>query len=242
MFFFRNLASEKAKTMEKKKTERADLENKRSLFTEVGLVATLLLVFVAFEWKTYDKIELQDLSDTRTVAEEEMIIQTNQNTPPPPPPPPPPAVVDQIEIVDNKVELKNDFMPIDASTDQKEVIAYTPPAAVEEEVEEQEIFQIVEDKPGFPGGEEALMKYIAENVKYPTIARETGIQGTVYVTFVVEKDGSVTDVRVLRGIGGGCDEMAVSVVKSMPKWAPGKQRGKAVRVQFNLPIRFTLAG
>ena len=94
--------------------------------------------------------------------------------------------------------------------------------------------------PGFPGGDVARMKYLRDNMKYPQMARESGIQGKVFVTFVVEKDGKVTDVRVLRGIGGGCDEEAIRVVKSMPKWNPGKQRGKPVRVQFNLPIIFKL--
>jgi protein TonB len=86
------------------------------------------------------------------------------------------------------------------------------------------------------------MKFLQDNIKYPQMARESGIQGTVYVTFVVERNGNVTDVKILRGIGGGCDEEAVRVVQNMPKWEPGKQRGKPVRVQFNMPIKFTLAG
>jgi protein TonB len=94
--------------------------------------------------------------------------------------------------------------------------------------------------PAFPGGDEARIRYLNENIKYPQMARESGIQGRVFVTFVVEKDGNVTDVRVLRGIGGGCDEEAVRVIKNMPSWNPGKQRGKAVRVQFNMPILFKL--
>jgi len=96
--------------------------------------------------------------------------------------------------------------------------------------------------PSFPGGEAARMKFLQENINYPQMARESGIQGTVYVTFVVEPSGAVSDVRILRGIGGGCDEEAVRVVQSMPEWFPGKQLGKAVRVQFNMPIKFTLQG
>ena len=103
-----------------------------------------------------------------------------------------------------------------------------------------EIFTVVEEQPGYPGGEEARISYLQQNIKYPEEAKELGIQGKVFVTFVVEVDGSITDVRVLRGIGGGCDEEAIRVVKSMPKWVPGKQRGVPVRVQFNLPIKFTL--
>lgn len=103
-----------------------------------------------------------------------------------------------------------------------------------------DIFTVVEDMPTFPGGEEARMKYLMENIKYPEEARTKGIQGTVYVTFVVEKDGSISNVKVLRGIGGGCDEEAIRVVSKMPNWKPGKQRGKAVRVQFNMPFKFNL--
>ncbi len=109
-------------------------------------------------------------------------------------------------------------------------------------VEELEIFTVVESMPEYIGGDEARMSFLQENIKYPQLARESGIQGTVFVTFVVETNGSVTDVRVLRGIGGGCDEEAVRVVKIMPKWKPGMQRSKPVRVQFTMPIRFTLQG
>ena len=111
---------------------------------------------------------------------------------------------------------------------------------VEEVVEEPEIFTIVEEMPSFPGGEAELFKYLGSNIKYPAMARDAGIQGIVYVTFVVKEDGKISDVRVLRGVGGGCDEEAVRVVEKMPSWKPGKQRGKSVRVQYNLPIRFTL--
>jgi len=103
-----------------------------------------------------------------------------------------------------------------------------------------EIFTIVEDSPEFPGGQDSLMSYLMNNIKYPHAAMEDAIQGTVYVTFVIETDGAVSHVKVLRGIGGGCDEEAVRVVSSMPAWKPGYQRGKPVRVQFNLPIRFIL--
>ncbi len=106
--------------------------------------------------------------------------------------------------------------------------------------EPEEAFVVVEEAPAFPGGDEARIKYFMENVKYPKEARDKGIQGTVYVNFVVEKDGSVTGVNLLRGIGGGCDEEAVRVVKDMPKWIPGKQRGEVVRVQFNIPVKFVL--
>jgi protein TonB len=114
-----------------------------------------------------------------------------------------------------------------------------PPPPVEVEAEP-EIFTIVEEMPNFPGGEAKLFEYLGKNIKYPQMATDMGISGVVYVTFVVDENGKVKDPKVLRGIGGGCDEEALRVVRNMPPWEPGKQRGKAVRVQYNLPIRFTL--
>ncbi len=227
--------------MEAKKTPKADLESKRTFFIQVGLVIALGLMLVAFEWKTYD-VEQMDLSARQVeTVEEEMVEITQQNKPPPPPAPP--AQTTLIHIVEDDVEVEDDLI-IDAEANELTVIeAYTPPAVTEEEeVSEVEIFTVVEESPSFPGGDVARIKFLQQNIVYPQMARESGIQGTVYVTFVVERNGNVTDVRVLRGIGGGCDEEAVRVIKAMPKWQPGKQRGKPVRVQFNMPIKFTLAG
>ncbi|MCE1166897.1 MAG: TonB family protein [Sphingobacteriia bacterium] len=106
--------------------------------------------------------------------------------------------------------------------------------------ETQEPFKVVEQMPDYPGGDEARVKFLRDNIKYPSIARESGITGTVFLTFVIDKNGRISNIKVLRGIGGGCDEEAVRVVKLMPAWIPGKQAGKAVPVQFNLPIKFTL--
>jgi len=103
-----------------------------------------------------------------------------------------------------------------------------------------DVFLVVEVAPEYTGGENALMKYLSENILYPQVARESNIQGTVYVSFIIEKNGEVSNIKVMRGIGGGCDEEAVRVVKGMPNWIPGTQRGKPVRVQFNLPVRFVL--
>jgi serine/threonine-protein kinase len=159
-----------------------------------------------------------------------------------PPPPAPPKQIVKINVVDNLIEVDDDI-DINVEADENaEVQEYIAPVKQddEESAEEAQIFMIVESMPEFPGGEPNLYKYLAENIKYPQMANESGIQGGVFVTFVVERDGSVTDVRVLRGIGGGCDEEAIRVVKNMPKWTPGKQLGKSVRVQYNLPLKFTL--
>lgn len=227
--------------MEAKKSPKADLEAKRTFFVQVGLIVALAAMLVAFEWKSYD-VEQIDIGARQVEnVEEEMVEITQQNKPPPPPAPP--AQTTLIHIVTDDVDVDDDLI-IDAEANELTVIeAYTPPAVVEEEeVAEAEIFTVVEESPSFPGGDVARIQFLQQNIVYPQMARESGIQGTVYVTFVVERNGAVTDVRVLRGIGGGCDEEAVRVIKAMPKWNPGKQRGKPVRVQFNMPIKFTLAG
>ena len=231
--------------MELKKSPKYDLERKKGLFLEIGLVFALAVTLVAFEWKNYDKLEVSDVGG-RTAMDlpEEMVQITKQ--PDLPPPPAPPATTTVINIVENDAHVDDDFT-IDAEADEAtQVEAYVAPVqaaapVVEESVEELEIFTVVEDQPNFPGGDEARILYLKDNIKYPQMARESGIQGTVYVTFVVERNGSVTDVKVLRGIGGGCDEEAIRVIQNMPKWNAGKQRGKPVRVQFNMPIKFTLA-
>lgn len=223
--------------MEAKKTPKADLENKRRTFLQIGIALTLVAVLLAFEWKQYERPDYDLGTLEMDFIEEEEIPITRQEQPPPPPPPEPST---ELIIVDDDVEIEEEFT-IDVEADVfTEVQEFTPIVVQEEEIEEDVIFTVVEDQPAFPGGEEARIRYLQENLRYPQMAREAGIQGTVFVTFVVERDGSVTDVRVLRGIGGGCDEEAVRVVRNMPRWQPGRQRGQPVRVQFNMPIRFVL--
>lgn len=227
--------------MEAKKSPKADLENKKRIFLQIGLAIALLGVLAAFEWKTYER-QVYDLGTLEMdFIEEEDIPITRQETPPPPPPP---EASTELVIVDDDVEIEDEFMVDVEATVMTEVKEFTPVPVVvvqeEEEISEEVIFTVVEDQPSYPGGEEARIRYLQENLRYPQMAREAGIQGTVFVTFVVERDGSVTDVRVLRGIGGGCDEEAVRVVQNMPRWNPGRQRGQPVRVQFNMPIRFVL--
>ncbi len=224
--------------MEIRKTPKADLENKKGYFIEIGLIIALLIVFGAFSLKSYDKQTVNQMQLAVDDAPEEIIPITEQKVKPPPPPPP--RQVTQIKIVEDDVEVEDD-LDIDVEADDNtEFEEYIPPETDDEDVEEQQIFQVVENMPEFPGGRGALMKYLATNIKYPPYAKEAGIQGRVFINFVVERDGSITAVKVLRGIGGGCDEEAVRVVKNMPKWQPGMQRGKPVRVSFNLPVKFTL--
>ena len=225
--------------MEEKKSPKANLENKKLMFMQIGMIISLLIAWLAFEHKSYDKREIDpSLLRQTEVVEEEMVEITKQEEQKPQPVEVPKQTT-QLEIVQDDVEVED--IEINADVDQNEVIEeYVPVEVEEEEVQEQEIFQIVEEMPAYPGGDAKLMEYVAKNIKYPQIARETGIQGRVFVGFVVEPDGSVSNVKVLRGIGGGCDEEAMRVVKSMPKWKPGKQRGKAVRVSYMLPVNFKL--
>ena len=222
---------------DKKKSAKADLESKKAIFIEIGLVIALAAVLFAFEWKSYEKTELNLASRVADDVPEEMVEITQHKKPPPPPKPPQQTTI--IEIVEDDVEI-DDEIEIDIEADDETEIEEYVPIEEEDEEEEAQIFTVVESMPGFPGGEAARIKYLNDNIKYPQMARESGIQGRVFVTFVVEKDGKVTDVRVLRGIGGGCDEEAVRVIKNMPRWNAGKQRGKPVRVQFNMPILFKL--
>lgn len=227
--------------MELKKNPKADLEKRRGLYLEIGLVVILAATLVAFEVKSYDSEE--ETAFQREVIEEveEQIIQTDVVEPPPPPPPEVPEVTTLINVVDDEQKIENEFVVNAEVTEETKNVEITQ-VKVEEEVEvaEEPIFTVVESEPEFPGGMEALYKYLAQNIKYPQLARENGITGKVYVTFVVEKDGSIANPRILRDIGGGCGAEAIRVVKAMPKWSPGKQRGKAVRVQFNLPVNFNL--
>ena len=225
--------------MEEKKSAKANLENKKLMFTQIGLIISLLIAWLAFEHKSYDKREIDpSLLRTAEVVEEEMVDITKQEEQKPQPVEVPKQTT-QLEIVQDDVEVED--IEINADVQQDEVIEeYVAPEVVEEEVVEQEIFKIVEEMPAFPGGEAKLLEYVAKNTKYPQIARESGIQGRVFIGFVVETDGSISNVKVLRGIGGGCDEEAVRVIKSLPKWKPGKQRGKAVRVSYQIPVNFKL--
>jgi protein TonB len=224
--------------MEIKKTPKADLERKKTIFFEIGLILALLVVFAAFEYKSYDKTTIDLVQRSVDDTPEEIIPITEQKVKPPPPPPP--KQVTQIKIVEDDVDVDEDI-DLDVEADDETIVEeYIPPEEEEEDIREDEIFTVVESMPEFPGGMGALMKYLAENIKYPPLAKESGIQGRVFINFVVEPNGAISNVKVLRGIGGGCDEEAVRVVEAMPKWKAGMQRGKPVRVSYNLPVKFTL--
>ena len=225
--------------MELKKNPEASLEKKKGLFFQIGLVIALLLTLGAFEYKSYERINYDLGALNLDDLEEEIIPITKQEVKPPPPPPPPPEI---IEIVEDEVEIEDEIEIEETETDEDDIIEI-------EEEEDEEIFLVVESPPAFPClkfgrkdfcGYEALTKYLQENITYPAIAKEYNIQGKVYVQFVVEKNGKVSNVKVVRGVDKNLDKEAVRVVKSFPDWKAGKQRGKAVRVYFTVPINFQL--
>ena len=219
----------------------------------LGIAITALLLAVTIPLVAGYMNKSTRINEDNTVAAELMEMTKPEDTPPPPPPPPPEQLEQKVKftapvVVDEKVEesglaVQDDLNQnvTNVAPDESDlVVDEGPKTQVIEEAPKAEIFTVVEEAPSYPGGEEARVKFIMASIVYPQAAKEAGIQGTVFVTFVVEADGSITDVRILRGIGGGCDEEAIRVVKAMPKWAPGKQRGRAVRVQFNMPIKFIL--
>ena len=228
--------------MDIKKSEKASLENKKLLFVEIGLVVSLAIVLAAFEW-TSTETETSLLEDTTEVLIEEEIISTQMETPPPPPAAPKiPILSDQIDIVDDEIEIEDDmFMNLeDDASLGVEIMDYVE---VEEEVVEEEAipFQLVEEKPSFQGGDaNQFSKWVNSRLVYPEIAKENGVQGRVTLQFTVEKDGSVTKVKVLRGVDPSLDKEAVRVVSMSPKWKPGKQRDRAVPVTYTFPVIFQL--
>ena len=227
--------------MEVKKSPKADLENKKTSNLLVGAILTLAVLFVGFEWSERDKKVTTDTGIETVIFEEEIIPITEQEQPKQAPPPPEaPKVEEVLEIMDNDSEVEESTIQASDDTQAAVEVKYTPVEVEEEEVEEQQIFQVVEEMPEFPGGMGECMKFLGKNIKYPTISQENGVQGRVIVQFVVNRDGSIVDPVVVRGVDPYLDKEALRVIQMMPKWKPGKQRGKAVRCSFNLPVRFKL--
>jgi protein TonB len=229
--------------MEIKKTSSADLEKDKSLSFLMGLVVALAILFVGFEWGEKD-IQVATDSGLSTVIDEEEIEATEQNEPPPPPEPEPEVIKepDILDIVEDEEKVENIQI---ASTDDDalhaQVETYVAPVEEEEEeVDESYVFITVEKMPEFPGGDAALLKWIGDNMIYPTIAAENGVQGRVSCTFTVNTDGSVTDVQIVRPVDPNLDKEALRVLAKLPKFKPGEQRGKPVRVRYSVPVRFRL--
>lgn len=208
----------------------------------MGMVVGLAILFVAFEWSNRDVKVAQDQGVADVIAEEQIEITRPEDTPPPPPPPPAPVVTEVLNVVEDDVDLEQqDIVTSEDNQKAAQTQTYVAPKVVEEEEESsQPIFTVVETMPQFPGGDAALLQFLAKSIKYPVIAQENGIQGRVICAFVVNRDGSIVDAEVLRGVDPSLDKEALRVINTMPKWSPGKQRGKPVRVKYTVPITFRL--
>jgi len=225
--------------MEPKKSPKVDLEKKRSIFLELGLLIVISGVLIAFEWTTKPATDKMSFQREGQEMEEEIIPITEQKEPEPEPPKPP-KVTEEIEIVQDDIELEDEFILEDMEADQETAMDMTFDMGEEEEAEE-EVFVIVEDMPRFKGkSQDAFRQWIAQNLEYPQVAADNNISGTVIVQFAINSKGEVVDVRVVRGVHPALDKEAKRVIESSPKWSPGKQRGKAVKVQFTFPINFVL--
>lgn len=224
--------------MEVKKTEKADLTNKSMFFFSIGLFVTMSITVLVFEDKTFDE-QVELIARNSDVADEVMDVPVTDQPPPPPPQVQQPQVVEvpDEEEIEEEIQVNLDVeMTDDTKVEHIEI-------KQEEEVKEDEnqIFTIVEEQAQPVGGMAAFYAYVREKMKYPAQARRMQVEGRVFCEFVVNRDGTLQDVKVIRGIGAGCDEEAIRVIQAAPPWKPGKQRGKAVRSKFNLAIIFKLS-
>ena len=227
--------------MEAKKSPKANLENKRFIFAQLGIIAALLIVLSAFEYKSYDtftSIEVNPGNSGFLIEDHPPITK-----PPEPKEPEAPKMIQpEIKVVEDTKEIKSDLVFVGPEIKANEAVEpyemiELPP---EDPIIDDTPVVVAEEKPEFPGGEDALYKFLYKNLNYPVMARESNVQGTVYIMFVVEKDGSITNIRIGRGIGAGCDEEAVRVIQLMPNWKPASKFNRPVRFSYTLPVRFIL--
>ncbi|MEA3495371.1 MAG: energy transducer TonB [Bacteroidota bacterium] len=222
--------------MKPKKTPKADIDKDVGLYFKIGLSIAIAFVILAFQWTVYDKDDTKLDSNLIIDEDEEIIDVTKQEKKIKIPPPPP-----ELKIVEDNIEIEEDEPEIETQDDIKEVAIELPDVLPEEEeVSEEKIFMVVENMPEYPGGDRARDIFLRDNIKYPEMERDNGIQGLVVVSFIVEKNGKLTNIKILGGQTPNLNNEAKRVVRLMPNWKPGKQRGKSVRVTINLPIRFTL--
>ena len=227
--------------MIEKKTQKGDLDKRRATFLLVGFVVILCLVYAGFEL-----FATSDMAKDISIADEEAIFVMDEDviaTDPTPPPPPPPVAQQAeviLQLVEDNIKVNTDF---DFSQDfdlDMAVEEYIPVDIVEEEVDNTPPMRFVEEMPEPIGGFDDMYSFINSTIKYPEVARNNNISGQVFIEFVVERDGSISGVKVIAGVYPDLDQEAVRVIKMLPKWKPGKQMGKAVRCYFQIPIRFSI--
>jgi protein TonB len=228
--------------MEVKKSQKASLENKRLLFVEIGFVVALLAVLGAFEWSSKEKADSGLLAENTEIIEEEIIPITQETPPPPPEMAKVPILSDQIDIIDDDIKVNDNILNLEDDSNLGVEIQDYVEEVKEEVVEEETIpFQLVEEKPKFQGGDaNDFSKWVNQRLVYPEVAKENGVQGRVMLQFTVGTDGSVSGVKVLRGVDPSLDKEAVRVVSQSPKWTPGKQRDRKVKVTYTFPVIFQL--
>ena len=228
--------------MEVKKSPKADLNNKKVLFIEIGLVVALLVTIAAFEHNTREKTESLFEDETAQLIEEEIIPITQETPPPPPETPKIPVLSDQIDIVDDNIKVDDNILNLEDDANLGvEIMDYVE--EVQEEVVEEEAipFALVEEKPKFQGGDaNTFAAWVSKHLDYPEIAKENGVSGRVMVQFTVNPNGTVSNVTVVRGVDPSLDKEAIRVIQSSPKWTPGKQRDRAVKVTYLFPVIFQL--
>ena len=221
--------------MEAKKNPKIALTKNTGLFLSIGFNISLLLVIIAFEWKSYDRADLLKLGRVNDFFIEITDIPMTQQLPPPPLKHRQQEIIEvpDEEEIDEEIEIDLDVEITEETV--IEGIVFEEPA---EEEKIDELFTLVEEIPSFVGGDSAFIEFVRNNLIYPDKARRMGLEGKVFVQFIVEKDGSLTNVKVLRGMHGDCNEEAIRVMQKSPRWITGKQRGRPVRVQMVVPITF----
>ncbi len=228
--------------MDVKKSAKASLEDKKSIYMLMGFVVVLSLIYIGLEW-TKQEVTIYESTTLLIDEEEEIEIIQTAIVEPPPPPPQLPDVIEILNIVEDDVETEH--IDIDVEDELDRIVVIAPPTTGTGtgivDAEDTDVpFVVVEQMPSFPGGDAALMKYLSDNIRYPVIAAESGIQGRVILQFVVNRDGTIVDIEVVRSIDRSLDAEAVRVVSNMPRWTPGRQRGRTVRVKYTLPVNFRL--
>lgn len=228
--------------LEVKKSAKANLEQHKTMWLLIGYIMVFAILFVAFEWTATEKKHTGEIVTAGVLLEEEIMIPiTMPEKKVVPPPPQAKQITEILEIVEDDAEIEESELASVEETGEVVEIADVGNVVVEAPAEEEEIHQVVEQMPEFPGGMKALMQYLQENIKYPRMSREMGSQGRAFICFVVNTDGSIQDVEVAKSTSDvHLDKEAVRVVEKMPRWNPGKQAGKAVRVRFTLPVTFRL--
>jgi len=232
--------------MEIKKSPKANLEKKKTLYTEIGFIVAIFIVFCAFEYRTSERAEATLTAPAQALVEEEIIPITRETPPPPPPDIKEPQLPDILEIVEDEIKIDNSFSfssedRSNMGVEIRDIIVGSSVGVVEEDIEDEIMYVVVEDKPLFLGKDaNTFTSWVNSRITYPEIATENGVQGRVILSFLIDTDGSLKDIKVVRPVDPELDAEAIRVVASSPKWTPGRQQDRAVKVRYSFPVNFQL--